>query len=155
MCIVKIVNNPYSHPKDVKNLIHYAVQESHCMCGFYGATGMAVGNVEEMTAAMRQVKKEFQKKEGRQLLHIVVSFDDKNEAWVTPELAYRIGYEFAAEFFDGYQVVFGVHDNEDNLHLHLVLNSVSYQDGLKYGVPQNGPQAMKHMVESIMKNYTH
>lgn len=154
MCVVIIMNEKYCNPDDLSNVVAYAVKEAHCQCGFYGATGMKVGSVEEMTAAMRTVKQEFQKTGGRQLFHIVISFNDKKEGWITPEIGYRIGYEFSARFFEGYQVVFGVHDNTDNLHLHLVVNSVSYRNGLKYGIPKNGQYVMMDEIQNLVQKYS-
>ena len=40
----------------------------------------------------------------------------------------------AENYMAGYQTVFVVHDNTDDLHIHFVINSLSYETGLKYGV---------------------
>lgn len=153
MCIVKVINNTYGNEKDLENLVNYVIQPSHCKCGLYGATAMNVGNVADMVNSMKVVKKEFKKPEGRQLLHIVVSFDDKDESWVTPQIAYELGYRFAALYLNGQQTVFGVHDNTDNLHIHIVLNSVSYVTGLKYGIPLDAPNVMRYFIHNLMERY--
>ena len=153
MCIVKVVNEKYERENCLKNLINYAIHSSHCKCGLYGATGMLVGSVMEMADSMKSVKKDFKKMEGRQLLHLIVSFDNGGESWVTPQIAYEIGYRFAATYLVGKQVVFGVHDNENNVHIHFVINSVCYDTGLKYGIAFGEPEVMRHRIEDMIEKY--
>ncbi len=153
MCIVKVKNERYDRANCLRNLINYAIQPSHCQGGLYGATAMKVGSVTEMTDSMKSVKKDFKKMEGRQLLHLIVSFDNGGESWVTPQIAYEIGYRFATTYFVGKQVVFGVHDNENNVHIHFVINSVCYDTGLKYGIAFGEPEVMRHRIEDIMEKH--
>lgn len=153
MCIVKVVNEKYRSFKDVRNLIGYAMNESHCRCGLCGATCLRMGTQDEMTAAMWNVKREFGKTDGRQLLHIVVSFDKVTEGWMNPWNAYKIAYDFARIELCGQQVVFGVHDNTDSLHIHFVVNSVSYVNGIKFGIGHNVPYVYQKRIECMMRTY--
>lgn len=75
-------------------------------------------------------KKNFHKEEGRLGYHIIQSFNG-NE--VSPQKANEIGLELAESLWgDKYQVVVCTHTNKDNVHNHIVLNSVSFIDGSKY-----------------------
>ena len=79
---------------------------------------------------MMLTKKNFHKEDGRLGYHIIQSFAGKE---VSPERSNRIGVEFAQSLFgDKYQVLVCTHIDKENVHNHIVLNSVSFVDGLKY-----------------------
>ena len=79
---------------------------------------------------MMLTKKNFHKEDGRLGYHIIQSFDGKE---VSPEKCNIIGVEFAQNLFgDKYQVLVCTHIDKENIHNHIVLNSVSFVDGLKY-----------------------
>ena len=51
----------------------------------------------------------------------------------TPELAHEAGVEFARRLLgDKYEAVICTHINKEHLHCHIVFNSVSFVDGVKY-----------------------
>ena len=87
-------------------------------------------NVETAYEEMALTKKFFHK-EGKTLgYHIIQSFKG-NE--VPPEKANQIGKELAEELWgDKYQIVICTHINKENVHNHIILNSVSFVDGKKY-----------------------
>lgn len=79
---------------------------------------------------MSKVKKSFNKETGTLAYHIIQSFDGYE---VTPQTANEIGTLLAEEMFgDKYQVLICTHINRKNVHNHIVVNSVSFMDGLKY-----------------------
>ena len=75
--------------------------------------------------------KKFFHKEGKRLgYHIIQSFKG-NE--LSPKKANLIGKQLAEELWgDKYQVVICTHINKENIHNHIILNSVSFIDGKKY-----------------------
>lgn len=73
------------------------------------------------------VKEQYGKTDGIQAYHGYLSF---RETDISPELAQRIGMEFANEVWGKrFQVVVTTHLNTTHLHCHFVLNSVSFVDG--------------------------
>lgn len=79
---------------------------------------------------MCQIKEMWHKTGGVQGFHLVQSFAAGE---VTPELAHRIGVEFAGQLLQGrYQAVVSTHLNTGHIHNHIVWNSVAIQDGKKY-----------------------
>ena len=63
----------------------------------------------------------------QQAYHGYLSFKEQN---ITPELAQKIGMEFANEVWGKrFQVVVTTHLNTKHLHCHYVINSVSFKDG--------------------------
>lgn len=127
MCIVKMVNDPYNNESSIFNLIHYALTDKQTgktvrYCGGY--------NVEFCRASeqMVLVKQYFNKWDGRKMRHLIVSFDED----ITAYDAYVLGWQIAAYYGNRYQIVFGVHEDTENTHIHFVFNTVSFVDGLKY-----------------------
>lgn len=75
--------------------------------------------------------KKFYHKEDKILgYHIIQSFDGFE---TPPANANQIGKQLAEEMWgDKYQVVICTHVNKQNVHNHIILNSVSFVDGKKY-----------------------
>ena len=79
---------------------------------------------------MMLTKKNFHKEGGRLGYHIIQSFEGKE---ISQEKCNKIGVELANELWgDKYQVIVCTHTNKNNVHNHIVLNSVSFIDGTKY-----------------------
>ncbi len=79
---------------------------------------------------MTLTKKCYHKEDRRLGYHIIQSFKE-NE--VSPEQCNKIGVELANELWgDKYQVLVCTHTNKNNIHNHIILNSVSFIDGSKY-----------------------
>ena len=62
--------------------------------------------------------------------HIIQSFSPEDN--ITPEKANEIGKELAESQFKGFEVFVVTHKDKDHIHNHLVVNSVSFENGLKY-----------------------
>ncbi|WP_394522790.1 relaxase/mobilization nuclease domain-containing protein [Lacrimispora sp. JR3] len=88
------------------------------------------------------IKRAFHKDTGRQYSHFVQSFDPRDN--VSPELVYKIGQKFIKRYerFQGFQVVMAVHTNEQHMHIHDIVNSVSHENGCKW---QSSPEDLKRM----------
>lgn len=87
-------------------------------------------SVQTAYEEMSLTKKFFHKENKTLGYHIIQSFKG-NE--VTPEKANKISQELAEELWgDKYQVIICTHINKENVHNHMILNSVSFVDGKKY-----------------------
>lgn len=79
---------------------------------------------------MLETKARWNKPGGVLGYHFIQSFAPGE---VTPEQAHAIGVEFARQLFgERFEVVIGTHLDKSHLHNHIVVNSVSFADGLKY-----------------------
>ena len=78
---------------------------------------------------MMTTKQRFRKTDGRQFYHFVQSFSEADN--LTPQEVNAIGLELAQKVFPCYEVVIATHVDTNHLHNHLVVNSVSYEDGRK------------------------
>ena len=79
---------------------------------------------------MMDTKRRFDKKDGIQGFHLVQSFAADE---VTPDKCHALGVELARRLLpQGFQVVISTHLNTDQIHNHLVWNSVNSITGKKY-----------------------
>ena len=79
---------------------------------------------------MQDTKKRYNKEGGIISYHLIQSFEGKE---VTPEKCHELGLQYAKEIFgDDYEFVVATHLNTDNVHNHIVINSVSFKSGNKF-----------------------
>jgi len=79
---------------------------------------------------MMDTKRRYGKLGGNVAYHGYQSFKTGE---VTPEEAHRIGMETARRMWgDDYEIVVTTHLNTDNIHNHIVVNSVSFRTGRKF-----------------------
>lgn len=85
---------------------------------------------EEVYQTMMDTKADWDKPDGRQGYHYVLSFKpgETNE-----EVAYQVIKEFCEEYLDdNFDYVFSVHNDQEHMHGHIVFNSVNRVTGYKY-----------------------
>lgn len=99
---------------------------------------------------IKAVKKFYNKLDGRQMYHYILSFPDSVQ---NPQKIYKIGMEIMHTFFNDYQTVFAVHEDTDNLHIHFVFNSVSYVTGKKWCHRHQEFYRLKEAVEHMADSY--
>ena len=100
---------------------------------------------------MALTKKFFHKEDKTLGYHIIQSFKG-NE--VSPKRANQIGKELAEELWgDKYQVIICTHINKENVHNHLILNSVSFIDGKKYHNSNSEISFMKETSDNLCIKY--
>src|SRR5574344_732578 len=98
-----------------------------------------------------EVKNTYGKTDGVLAYHGYLSF---RPGEVTPDEALQIGRTFAEEMWgDRYQVLVSVHLNTQCLHCHLVVNSVSFKDGLKLRDNEKNWYYFKHRADEICRRY--
>lgn len=92
-----------------------------------GNTGI---EANEIYNEFMNTKNFFQKINGRQGYHFVISFPP-GEA--DAQKTFDVAKEFCEKYFgDEFEYMFAVHDNEDHKHAHIIFNSVARTDGRKY-----------------------
>ena len=109
----------------LRDVLSYAKDEEKTECEFF-VEGI---NCNPATARDQfvSVKKAYGKDDGIQAYHGYLSFKEQD---ISPELAQKIGMEFANEVWGKrFQVVVTTHLNTKHLHCHYVINSVSFVDG--------------------------
>jgi hypothetical protein len=96
---------------------------------------------------MQATKALYNKTKGRQYMHFVQSF--KPDDPLNPSQAHQIGLEMAEKHFKGYEVLVATHTDKDHLHNHLIVNSVSFETGVKFQHSKNDLKAIKELSDQI------
>lgn len=79
---------------------------------------------------MLDTKRRFDKEARIISYHLIQSFDGKE---ISPKKCHEIGLQYAKELFgDDFQFVVATHLNTDNVHNHIVINSVSFKSRNKF-----------------------
>ena len=92
-----------------------------------GGMGVFPLYVEDMVNQFLAVKRIYHKEEGKQVFHIFISFE-KSLGFTVDEVM-EMGYEIAAYWGYDRQVMFAVHDDTQNIHIHMAINTVAYTNG--------------------------
>ena len=96
---------------------------------------------------MMTTKKLYGKTGGRMYYHLDQSFSPDEK--ITPEQAHKIAIEFAEEQFKGYEVLIATHVDAHHIHSHFVVNSVSFENGLKYHSSKDNIRKLREASDSI------
>ena len=117
-----------SEKQALADVIAYAADEDKTEQFFY-TTGINC-SVEFARDQFNATKIRFGKTGGNVAYHAYQSF---REGEVTPDEAHAIGVQLAKELWgDRFQMVVATHLNTKCVHNHIVINSVSFRDGLKF-----------------------
>lgn len=110
------------------DIIAYAADEKKTEKQYF-TTGINC-DVENAREQFNITKLSFNKTGGIVCGHCMQSFDGYE---VTPEVAHEIGIQMAKELWgDRFQIVVATHLNTNNVHNHIVFNSVSFVDGKRF-----------------------
>ncbi len=96
---------------------------------------------------MMATKQSFRKTDGVNFLHYVHSFSDKEN--ITPWQANEIARELAERLFPDNECVIATHNDTDNLHSHIIVNSVSFNDGKKLHMSPTSLQEQRQVNDEI------
>lgn len=125
MAILEIKDKEYVMEKDLSTLIHYV-----CVKGKYVAVqGLINLETELLVNQFLYLQNCAGKRLRTRALQWVLSFDTTGWEWEVDTLKiYDFVREYLFEYFEGYQCIYAVHDNEKNAHVHIVINPVSIVD---------------------------
>ena len=85
--------------------------------------------------------------------HIAVHHQKKSRQELSPFVAYQIAYQAAWYYGREYQILFAVHENKQLLHVHFVMNTVSYLDGHKYAGKREDYYKFQDYLIQILKPF--
>jgi hypothetical protein len=141
MAVLKFTNSKSS----LKKLAQYITSDEKTEDKLIsGKDCMAASAYDEMIT----VKQMFGKRSGRQYIHLVQSFDVRDQ--VSYRKAHEVGRELA-ELFTGFQVLLATHKDRRHVHNHLLINSVNFETGLKYQQSKEDMQNIKSMSDYLCR----
>lgn len=148
MATVNILSNG-SHPGGggLQATLDYCMQDEKTMYeGHKLVYGMNCSE-QDPYLDMMTTKKLYGKTGGRMYYHLDQSFSPEEK--ITPEQAHKIAIEFAEEQFKGYEVLIATHVDAHHIHSHFVVNSVSFENGLKYHSSKDNIRKLREASDSI------
>ncbi len=151
MPIIHFINNKTQTAGGMKNVLNYVGRKEKTVSEdkrfVTGINCSPETALDEMTAT----KNLFHKNDGRLYYHLVQSFPSGYE--IEPELAHKIAVELAEKAFGKYEVVVATHIDREHIHSHLVLNSVSFEDGKKYHSNKESVEQLMKLSDEICQKY--
>ena len=142
MPIIHFINNKTQTAGDMRNVLAYVSRKEKTVSEDKRFVTGVNCSPETALAEMNATKNLYHKHDGRLYYHLVQSFPSGYE--IEPELAHKIAVEFAEKTFGKYECVVATHIDREHIHSHLVVNSVSFDDGKKY-------HSNKESIEQLMK----
>ena len=124
MAVIKAVSSKVSIGQALDYVMKQEKTESKLITGL----GCEAETVKE---EMQATKELWGKLDGRTYKHFVHSYHKSEQ--ITPEQAHRNAIELAkvTKSWDGYEVLIATHTDRGHIHSHIIVNSVSYEDGHK------------------------
>ena len=122
----------------LNNQLMYVTDEIKTVDGLY-VGGRHIMDFDNATSEMMQVKEFYGKLDGRVAMHGIISLSEEESDPRSAGKLMLLLNEFMERIFSEHQVVYAVHTNTENLHVHFVVNTVGL-DGKKI-----------HMDRSFMK----
>lgn len=136
MAIVKLVDEPYYNDNALNLMFHYLedqdnlINDTSNLSNFMGGCNFLLyDNIDTDTVAdqFQYVKNHFHKPDGKQLIHLIVSFPS-NEL-NSMNKAKPFADFICNQFCNKYQILYAIHHKPNNLHIHFIFNTVSFVDG--------------------------
>ena len=132
-----------SSKANIKRIISYVTQDKKTNVNLVtGKDCLAESCLEEML----YTKNLYHKNSGRQYIHIIQSFDPKDN--LSAEQVHNVGIKLASTF-NGFQVLVATHIDKNHLHNHLVINSVSFENGYKIQMSKKDLQYLKDYSDKL------
>ena len=131
MATVTYIKETKQHVSAMKAVMRYCQREDKTTdpkTGVRYVTGLNCNAANSFTEFLA-TKTAYNKLDGINFYQYVQSFSPKEK--VTYEQAHEIGLEFAAKAWPGHEVQVTTHCDAQHVHTHFVINSVSFETGMK------------------------
>ena len=155
MATVKEVKNPIKSHQYVSDSIAYILSpenrdgdEKCFQASFLNCFNTGLAGLSQQFCEIRKV---FCKDSDILAHHYVQSFSPNEK--ISPELVHQIGVELAKTMAPGFQVIVSTHVDKDHLHNHILINSVSFETGLKWKGNGATLTAMRSESDKLCRQY--
>ena len=117
----------------MENVINYAMRMGDMQ--IVGGYGVTLTSAEDIINQFYTVKRLYNKVNGKQVVHILFSVD--KTTYLNAKQVKMFGNLLGLYFANDRQVVFGVHTDTEHLHIHMVINTIAFTNGLYKGYFDN------------------
>lgn len=131
-CDLKMELNDFSQ---VGREVNYVTNDVKTLNGLYIGCRQ-ISDINHAVDEMMQVKEFYGKVSGRVAMHGIISLDAEESGIENAGKLMMLADDLMKEIFPEHQVVYAVHANTDNLHVHFVVNTVGL-DGRKIHMDQD------------------
>lgn len=152
MAIYKVISKPqklqaYRDENAYRDVIHYCLSKEQVTtdCIF----GIHINNPEHAASEMEAVAKLYGKT-GKRLRHSVLTL---SEPHITLQMAAEIAQEVLKFYYDRYQMIAVIHTDTKHLHIHFVMNQISFQDGSRYMGNKKDFYRFKSHLTQVLRPY--
>lgn len=144
MAIIKAVNSKASIGRGINYITQEEKTEEKLISGINC-------NPETAIDEMKATKEINSKTTGRQYYHFIQSFNPIDR--VDPQTAHKLGKEWLErnDKFKGYEIVLATHVDKEHTHNHFIINSVSFETGMKLHTNKKEYQKMKEISNQISR----
>ena len=147
----QVGNKKYHDDQAVEDVLKYILREDKVQDGYMG--GFAV-NPLLAADQFEMVAEAYGKNFGVRLRHMILSFSPSEK--IDLHDAKNIAYQVASYYGNDYQIVWACHTDARCLNVHMAMNTVSYQNGMKYdGSKADYYGFEKHINDVLMPYGTH
>ena len=134
------------------NELVYVTNVMKTVAGLY-VGGRHISNIAHATEEMMQVKEFYGKLDGRVATHGIISLDTEESDPHNAGKLMELLNDLMARIFPEHQVVYAVHTNTENLHIHFIINTVG-MDGKKIHMDKKFMrQIMELAVNELAEKY--
>lgn len=133
----------------MKGLISYCCQDKKTVDDISGqklVSGINCSGSNAFTEFMT-TKKAYGKTAGINFYQYVQSFSPQKE--ITPQKAHEIALDFASKAWQGHEILVTTHCDSNHIHSHFVINSVSFENGLKLRQDPNTLKRLRKLSDEI------
>ena len=123
--VVKIKDGEYRNRDATYNLINYVCRLKNM--SLVGGYGVVLTGVEDVTRQFNIARQVYGFKNEKQVMHFIFSIEPT--LYLKPEHAKELAYMLGKYFANERQVLFAVHNDKACLHIHMVVNTISFLNG--------------------------
>ena len=153
MATVNYIQEKMQTKAVMKRVIDYCSQEKKTIDEETGIRYLSGINCkgEDAFSDFMATKEVFKKTTRTQFYHYDQSFDPMEN--VSPETAHEIAKKFAEKAWPGHEVLVATHLDATHMHSHFVINSVSFETGMKLRQSPNTLKELRKLNDDICRSY--
>jgi len=139
---ITYIKEARQRPSDMQRVMEYCMQEKKTWdedAGIRWVSGVNCDGLNSITE-FEATKAAWSKEDDIRFYQYVQSFSPQEN--ITHKQAHEIALEFAEKAWPGYEVLVATHCDTDHIHSHFVINSVSFETGLKL---RQHPDTLLHL----------
>ena len=150
--------NDYQNPDAVDKVVKYILRKegrmkkdgSDSKFNIFGSIGVYSKDVSGIIDDFKKLKKLYGKSDGVQIKHVIISFE--KQPYLKPKKLKKLIIKALKYFGNQYQLVYAVHEDTCNLHIHIGINSVSF-GGEKFSFKAKDQYEFTKRTKEIFADY--